>query len=181
MSEAQGIDPRIQLLLDKEEIRELTYRFARGVDRRDAELMRSCYHEDAMDFHGVFDGPAPDYVRWAEANMPRIADRTTHHVSNGLIEVDGDQAYAESYVLAAHRYTREDGTTADCLVGARYVDHLERRDGSWRIKTRQLVWEWVRDDVAQDDVAIPGVARGDLRWGEHGRTDPAYTLGREAA
>jgi ketosteroid isomerase-like protein len=181
MTDTQPLDPRLQILLDKEEIRELTYKFARGVDRLDWELVRSCYHDDAVDRHGVFDGPVDAYVAWATENMPKFADHSTHHVSNGLIEIEGDVAFSESYVLAAHRYTREDGTQADCLCGARYVDHLERRDGTWRIVTRQLVWEWVRDDTLADGAyEALGIDPDRLRWGERGRTDPAYTLGRDA-
>jgi ketosteroid isomerase-like protein len=180
MDRMQPLEQQLQRLLDKDEIRELTYRFARGVDRRDWELVRSCYHDDATDRHGVFDGPVDAYVSWAAENMPKFADHSTHHVSNGLIEVEGDVAFSESYVLAAHRYTREDGAQADCLCGARYVDHLERRGGVWGIVTRQLVWEWVRDDAVADGAyEALGIDPGGLRWGDHARTDPAYTLGRD--
>jgi ketosteroid isomerase-like protein len=177
MDDMQPLDPRLQELLDKEEIREVTYRFARGVDRHDWDLVRSCYHDDAKDLHGIFDGPAADYVAWVSENLPKFADRTTHHVSNGLIELHGDVAFCESYVFAAHRHTR-DGAKADCLCGARYVDHLERRQGVWRIVTRQLVWEWVRDDAVGGEFDALGIDPDRCRWGEHGGGDAAYTLGR---
>jgi ketosteroid isomerase-like protein len=180
MDDTRPLDPRLQALLDKEEIRELTYRFARGVDRHDWDLVRSCYHDDANDFHGVFDGAVADYVAWMSENLPKIAERTTHHVSNGLIELHGDVAFCESYVFASHRYAR-DGAKADCLCGARYVDRLERREGVWRIVTRQLVWEWVRDDAVAVEFEGFGIDPDLCRWGEHGRGDAAYTLGRAAA
>ena len=43
-----------------EAIRQAALRYCRGVDRLDAELMRSAYHDDATDDHGVFVGSAAD-------------------------------------------------------------------------------------------------------------------------
>ena len=174
------LQSRLQALLDKEEIREVTYRFARGVDRHDWELIRSCYHDDAVDRHGVFDGPAGEYVTWVAANVPALADTTTHHISNGLIELHGDLAFCESYVLAAHRYTRKDGTKADFLVGARYIDRFERRRGEWRIAERQLLWDWARDDLLAGEFDAVGIDPDSLRFGEPGQEDGVYRLRREA-
>ena len=47
-----GLDPRLQSLLDKDEIRDVVMRFARGGDRHDWQLVRSCHHDDALDDHG---------------------------------------------------------------------------------------------------------------------------------
>jgi hypothetical protein len=33
------------------------------------------------------------------------------------------------------------------VMGIRYLDHFEKREGNWRITHRQLLWEWVRHDV----------------------------------
>ena len=48
------IDP--QQLADREAIRECALRYARGVDRLDADLMKSAYWPDATDDHGRFVG-----------------------------------------------------------------------------------------------------------------------------
>jgi ketosteroid isomerase-like protein len=176
---ADPLDPRLQVLLDKEEIRDVTYRFARGVDRHDWELIRACYHDDAVDRHGVFNGPAPAYIEWATENVPKLAAATTHHVSNGLIEVAADVAYCETYVLANHRYERNDGTVADFLCGARYVDRFERRNGEWRIARRQLLWDWVRDDKVEAEYEAVGIDPDTLAFGTHGLEDGVYALRAE--
>jgi ketosteroid isomerase-like protein len=178
---ADQLDPRLQVLLDKEQIRDVTYRFARGVDRHDWELIRSCYHDDAVDRHGIFNGPANEYIEWVMENVPKLATATTHHVSNGQIDVQGDVAYCESYVLANHRYERNDGTSADFLCGARYVDRFERRDGEWRIAHRQLLWDWVRDDKLEAEFEAVGIDPGMLAFGAQGPTDGVYTLRANAA
>jgi hypothetical protein len=43
-----------------EAIRQAVLRYCRGVDRLDAELMLSAYHDGATDDHGVFAGSAAD-------------------------------------------------------------------------------------------------------------------------
>ena len=49
------MDPRLSRLLDRNEIEEVVLRYCRGIDRRDFDLVRSCYHPDATDRHGSFD------------------------------------------------------------------------------------------------------------------------------
>jgi hypothetical protein len=56
-------DAALRDLLDRAAIREVLYRYCRAADRCDEELMRSCYHPDALDKHGRFDGSAGDFVR----------------------------------------------------------------------------------------------------------------------
>ncbi|MCW2625710.1 MAG: hypothetical protein JWR48_2432 [Mycobacterium sp.] len=47
---------RIARLEDRAEIRECMMRYARGMDRRDRELLRSAYHDGAVDDHVGFIG-----------------------------------------------------------------------------------------------------------------------------
>lgn len=64
MSELPPLDPRNQRLLDREEIHEGIYRFARGVDRHEWGRVRSCYHPGARDNHSPFNGDAQEYSDW---------------------------------------------------------------------------------------------------------------------
>ena len=168
-------DPRLQSLLDKDEIRDVVMRFARGMDRHDWELVRSCYHADAVDDHGPFKGPADEYVSWVSQSLPGLAETTMHLIGNVLIEVDGDLAKCESYVIGYHRYAREDGSRWDWLGGGRYVDDFARRDGVWKIACRVLTWEWVRDDRVDQQWEGFGIEGFEAyTWGTHDRTDPVY-------
>jgi 3-phenylpropionate/cinnamic acid dioxygenase small subunit len=170
-----NLDPALQSLVDKQEITEVIMRFARGLDRGDWELVRSCYHDDATDDHGAFKGSADDYVAWLREFLPRFAEATMHAISNVLIELDGDVAHAEAYVIGYHRHAREDGSRADFVGAGRYIDRFERRNGVWKIAARLLVWDWVRDDAVE-----PGA--GDAAWdvvrGRRDRLDAVYTFGR---
>lgn len=135
----------IETLLAKQEIADVIYRYARGVDRLDYDLVRSCYHPDAYDDHGTFQGNVEEFIAYIEAFLPHNAV-TQHFMGNMLIEVDGNVARAETYAVAYHRSERPDGSGKDDTFGIRYVDRFECRDGDWKIAHRVVATEWRRVD-----------------------------------
>jgi hypothetical protein len=56
----------------------------------------------------------------------------------------------------------EAGEVRDLFVAGRYLDEYACRDGEWRITSRLLVTDWVKDDPGSLDffAANPGVVRG---------------------
>ena len=52
----------LETLLAKQEIGDVIYRYARGIDRLDFDLVRSCYHPDAVDDHGAFKGNVDEFI-----------------------------------------------------------------------------------------------------------------------
>lgn len=146
-SAATGLDPRMQLLYDKQEIYDVVMRYCRGIDRVDLGLVLSCYHPDADDDHGSFHGTPKAFVEWLGPVLGAFVS-TMHFIGNHLADVDGDTAHAESYCQAWHRIRMPDGEAArDHVVGLRYVDRFERRDGGpWLIARRIVVVDWSRTD-----------------------------------
>lgn len=166
---------RVQELLDKQEIYEVVIRYCRGIDRVDEELVRSCYQPDGFDDHGMFQGPAAEFVPYAMEGLATM-QRTMHCIQNVAIAIAGDAAVSEAYCVAYHRMTSRAGGEADHLVGMRYVDRFERRDGGpWLIAHRTLVYEWSRiDPVGRTWVMYPEYARG-----QRDPSDRTYVLLRE--
>jgi hypothetical protein len=166
---------RIQELLDENDIREKLYRYCRGADRFDAGLISSVYWPDAWDEHG----PAGTLrgVECADVLIGRM--RATyklqqHHLTNILIDLRGDTAYVESYLLSFLVIERN-GRDVTRSLGGRYVDRFERRKGEWRIAHRVMVHDWSRlDDVVED--WPPG--KLNFVQGERGDHDMAYTIER---
>ena len=87
-------DDQVQVLLDKQAITELSYRYSRAADRLDRELLASVYWPDGTDDHGAFVGSAPDYVDWVMTLLSGWIS-VHHDNTNILIDLDGDTATGE--------------------------------------------------------------------------------------
>lgn len=136
-------DPQIQALLDRQAITDVLNGYCRAVDRADIAGLRACYHPDATEDHGgTFLGSATDYIDGIAAVLPRSL--MTHTTTNIIIALDGDTANVESHILAFARL-KKDGEKFDSLVLARAIDRFEKRDGTWAIAARRMVWEWNHD------------------------------------
>ncbi|MFT7650624.1 MAG: hypothetical protein ACI8Y4_005398 [Candidatus Poriferisodalaceae bacterium] len=147
-------------LLARQEIADVILRYARGIDRLDFDLVRSCYHPDAYDDHGSFKGDVEAFIEMCSAFLPTWT-ATQHFMGNMLIEVDGDVARAETYAVAYHHRDNDDGTGKDDVFGIRYVDRFERREGDWKIGHRVVATEWRRVDpvlktAKRDQVGVWG-------------------------
>ena len=59
---ARSLEQKLQALVDKDEIRDVMYRYCRAADRCDAALFKSCYWPDARDNHGFYTGNAHAFV-----------------------------------------------------------------------------------------------------------------------
>ena len=161
-------DAAVRELLDKEEIREALLRYCRGVDRMDNELIRSFYHDDAQEHHGGYRGESPDdFITYADERSGTFA-ATSHFVTNHSIELVGEVAFSEAYVLVVHHGEDQDGPL-EAVFGGRYVDRFERRDGQWKVTDRVVVHDWSRVDRIEPWERAPMFVQG-LR----SRDDVAY-------
>ncbi len=142
-------ESRLDALLAREEIREVVLSLARGTDRLDAPLIRSCYHADAIDDHNSFRGGPEAFASWVLEALAYF-EATMHFVGPPRIELAGDRAAVETYCVA-HHITRPDaaGEQRDIVLGLRYLDRFERRPQAaggmlWRIAKRVCAFDWTR-------------------------------------
>jgi hypothetical protein len=130
---------RLEALSDRAEILDCVHRYARGMDRLDRAMVRSAYHDDAVDDHVGFVGRVDDFLDWAFAyHAGQI--RHQHYVTNHTIELDGDRAHAETYYLFIGTDRHPEAPLF--VTGGRYIDRFERRDGRWAIAARVCLVEW---------------------------------------
>jgi hypothetical protein len=147
-----AIDPVLQELADRAAIRDVMIRYARGLDRRDFDMVRSCFTSDAYaDYRGRAASGIDNIVR----NLSRI-DRfqgTTHFMGDQLIDIQGDTADVETYAIDYLLYTLE-GTQYMSTGGLRYNDKFMRQDGKWLVHHRVMYVDWRRNEPI--DQASPG-------------------------
>jgi hypothetical protein len=160
----------VQYLKDRTEILDCIARHARGHDRHDAELITSAYHENGVDEHGYAVNPGPQYAEWANAQHAASSTSHLHNVTTHLCEIDGDIANCESYTMVV--LVAPDAKTATIMNG-RYLDRLERRDGTWRIAVRRSTV----DAVITGDASMlghPFFEQQGYPRGTRDRDDPSY-------
>lgn len=113
--------------------------YSRACDRRDFVLLRSLYHDDALEEHGdMFTGSPDDYVVWVEKALSAW-EATSHHVTNALFDVAGEYAEGEIYKLNSHRTI---GGSEEIITGSRSLDRFARRGGEWRFLGRCVTLDW---------------------------------------
>ncbi|WP_305094215.1 nuclear transport factor 2 family protein [Prescottella sp. R16] len=152
----------LRALSDRAEIGGVLLRYFRGVDRRDWNLVRGCFFEDARNDYAPFhQGGLDDFMQFlADPGGFGLFDRTFHFAGNQLIELDGDTADTETYAMAQHTSAADAGhSTRNFLtVWLRYLDRFERRDGRWAIADRRIEVDWMRNDAGDGWVDVPGRA-----------------------
>lgn len=133
---------RIRTLADKQAIYDQMCRYIQAVDRCDLDLLKSVFHHDGSVIFGIFDGNAHEFCDY---DIPFIKNNLIwayHRIANIIIEVDGDRATAESYMLGNAAAALPDGTKINCPDNMRYRDVWEKRDGVWKMLHRDLLMDW---------------------------------------
>lgn len=179
-----SLQAQLDKLLDREAIKDCIFRYARGVDRFDKDLILSAFHADAIDEHGKFVGNRDAFVDWALAQHSKAHLSTQHCLMNHRCELDGNTAHAETYFMFVSM--NREGKPLN-LNGGRYVDRLEKREGVWGIVARKLVRDWADMDERPDmsDLSSMTSTRGTLsdamrafmnggQGSMRDKTDPSY-------
>jgi hypothetical protein len=173
------LDPQVHYLKDRREIFDVLKRYTRGADRHDKELVASAFWPEATISFGA-PMSRDEYVDWEEGVLAGYAAHQ-HHVTGQTIEIDGDTAHVESYLVyflvprdrsadSAGAATPGRALTSEKtrLGSGRYIERWERRDGEWRI----LVREYVEDlALLGDTVDLCSAGRCLGTWD---RTDFSY-------
>lgn len=165
-----GFDDRLAHLLHRQAILDCLVRFSRGMDRFDRELFLSAFHSDAVIAAGPFVGGPTDLYDWASKLHQQGQSSTHHNLLNHSCDIDGDVAHAETYYLFVGRNRDE----TNWMAGGRYIDRLERRDGTWKIALRTNAIEWSGMVPA---TAIPFAEVPDLQLNglpARSKDDPSY-------
>jgi len=169
---AKTREQRLDELLDKQAIHELVHAYCNAADRHDHHKMRALYHEDAIDEHGHFArGLAHEFID----KLPQIQAPMAilhHNVTTVNLVLEGTRAEGEVYVIAFHQ-VRDGERFYDVLIGGRYFDKYEKREGTWKFSHRSVVadWAYVADPSA---VKLEHPFMAGAYIGKPGPVDPSY-------
>jgi hypothetical protein len=149
------------------------------VARKDWDLVRSCYTDDAADNHGSVNGSVDGFIEWMQAYHSTI-EQVIFYSTNILIEfVDADTAFVESHGISFQRHSAQARAARTTFLGpewedkavpivldfaGRKLDTFVRRGGVWRIQTRNQVYESIHArvaDPAKEDAPDFRVSRRD--------------------
>jgi hypothetical protein len=170
---SRKLEDAVQELLDKQEITEVLLRFCRGCDRFDLQLLESVYWPEATDDHGAYVGSAITFAK-SVCETQSIYDGLSHKISPPFIKLSGDTAEVETYFLCMviHNERYEMGP-ANYMIGGRYLDLFERREGVWRILNRVVIWDWNLKNGVKSDWGHMNVPK-DGKYGGPMAIDPSY-------
>ena len=70
-AELAAIRTRQDVTESREAIRDCLYRYCRGIDRRDADILRTAYWPDANDTHLSFKCNIEEFIAWAMPTMKK--------------------------------------------------------------------------------------------------------------
>ncbi len=134
----------LSAFLAREQMRDCISRLARGEDRRNAALITGCYWPDSVTDYGVFRGSFDEYLAWVVPGSPQIPV-TQHILGQSFIQLDTETvARVETQVTSYHRVDMG-AEERDTVIGGRYLDRMENRNGEWRIAERTMLYDWFRD------------------------------------
>ena len=155
------LEAEVRDLAARRDITAAVQRYVRGLDRLDAPLQRSAFHDDAHVDAGLSAGGPDEFVAFCQQFLGQ-AGASHHQLGQVSITFTGaDTASGECYFQAWHNSTSEDGAPRDLFIAGRYVDEYACRNGEWRIAKRRLVTDWVTDQPADHSFFDqPGIHRG---------------------
>ncbi len=155
---------------DRLAIAETLALYCRGIDRCDAEQLAAAFTPNAMIDYGDGARPIAEVIPGLMAGLSAMRV-TQHNISNTVMRIAGDTARAETNCVALHIMSTPDGEI-EGVVGGRYLDTLEKREGRWRIAERLYVMDWNSTAPATMQLS-GGMFDGLQRRGARGAEDPA--------
>ncbi|MCH2185470.1 nuclear transport factor 2 family protein [Myxococcota bacterium] len=147
------MDSNTQTIQDRWAIVDTLSRYARGIDRKDATLYRSCFTDEVeVDMGGGLETgiPADLWVDQALSVVKRY-EATQHIISNHVISLEAEQACCRAEVQAQHW-----NPTGAWKIGGHYDDHLMKTAAGWCIQRLTLKIRWFE---TTGDAVAPGRPR----------------------
>jgi hypothetical protein len=134
-----------QTISDRLEIHDLMIRYGMAVDRRDWDLYRTVFTDNArIDYtdSGGISADIDEMAVWIAPIMEPFAG-LQHNMTNHMVVIDGDTASSCTYFVAVHSTLDGHGGEVLFTLGGFYQDRLVRTPLGWRIAERAELGVWL--------------------------------------
>ena len=168
-------EQKLDRLLTEREVLQIAHTLSRHVDRGNLEGMRQCFFPDAVAEYGFNKTKTVDELLDHFKIQRTQLTGVQHHITTRAIAVDGDYAEVENYVVA-HTVMQEDDGPKTFVIGGRYLDKYERRDGEWKIAHRLGMEDWSAK-FPTPPTRGSGLV-GTIPQGDVGEADPSFAFFR---
>lgn len=123
-----SLEEKVRRVIDKEEIRTLVAKYCHGIDKKDEATFMSIWADD-----GVYELPRGqtagiEGIRQLVHKVWREVPKCHHHITNPLIEIDGDTATATTDVI----YYRQTSDGVLQLLSGTYSFRFANLAGEWK-------------------------------------------------
>jgi hypothetical protein len=157
-------------LLDESACRAVLARYGAAIDWQDRPGLETVFWPDAEIDYGFFKGSGADLVS-VLLQIATLSLRRFHMLGGERLQIAGDIAHAESYILTQAISQGPDGAQQSSLFYGRFIDRLERRQGEWRIGRRNYLQHGAYAGPYAENAAPIGLPNAD-------GLDPAHPLFR---
>jgi hypothetical protein len=139
-------------LQDRLAIGALEEDWALARDSGDWEKLSATAHPGAAITTTWFDGSFEAFIEACRESWRR-GSRSQHFLGGTSVEIAGVRALAQTRMAIMVRSTLDD-VEVDTVCYGRFFDRVEKRDGTWRIAKRSVIYEKDRLDPVDPDAKI---------------------------
>lgn len=144
----------------RQQIHDALLSYCRGIDRLDAAAVSAAFHPGAqLEGYAATVMSIETFVEHALASLGSKFTATQHRISNTHIEETEGGARVETYVLASHIQSTDEGDRLLTFAG-RYIDRATERDAEWRIEHRTLRHDWSKIEAIDEPMTGAWVQSG---------------------
>ena len=142
------MDPELRTLVDRQQLVDVSTRYATALDTRDWALLQSCFVPDAVGDYDTIGG-LEGYIATHEGydaieQLCQAAltplDASQHLLGNHVVDIDGDEGTVTLYFQAQHIRSAVGGP--NYIIAGRYRLRVVRTDEGWRIAHLHLSAAW---------------------------------------
>lgn len=168
----EDLEEIVGYLNDRQKIVDIYRRYTRGLNRYDLELLKSAFWFDAEISYGENSFGRDVWVeRWERDRYLKGLACQAHHIVNDTVDIAGDVAHVETYLISFWRPEQDEPAQ---IIGGRYVDRVDRRDGEWRIAVREFLPHFWAEAKSIFHSHLSPMTWSPAYLGANDRSDPSY-------